>query len=109
MIWCAAAGLCCGGSEFVCLAGSCRRSGSGLSDMAGFVGERPMELETEAACGAAYRERMPGRHAQRNGDWEMHAERNNRVPSLVEQSVCQGDGLRRPLASRTGFEPVLPP
>ena len=48
-----------------------------LREMIGFAAERLMQLETEAACGAAPGERNAGRTNQRNGyrerDWETRA------------------------------------
>ena len=48
-----------------------------LREMIGFAAERLMQLETEAACGAALGERSTGRTNQRNGyrerDWETRA------------------------------------
>ena len=48
-----------------------------LREMIGFAAERLMQLETEAACGAAPGERSAARTNQRNGhrewDWETRA------------------------------------
>ena len=69
-----------------------------LREMIGFAAERLMQLETEAACGAAPGERSAVRTNQRNGyrerDWETRA-----APSSCGSPSCAAAATFRPSLS----------